>query len=366
MKKLKTHIQDSISKTISRTLRTANLIDAFWERWLAHGLDKEDLEKVRPDLRTLELWLQSWERLAKEKEKKAKELEIQGEYIEAEYVYRQTALYYNLNYWINPKYSEEKQYWYNKCLQFISKADSLSEVKTLYKTISVDDFSVSGRIRIPSNAKGCILIINPIDSSKEELFKYEMDFIEAGFVTVSFDGPGQGETFILNGVVGTRIRWEKFINQLIDYTSESFSKLPIYLFGTSLGASWVLYGSSHPKVAKAVAVSPAVELEKMNLPTYFMERIKCSCIIEEGETPIPIFNKIKYRSPVLVFHGKKDMMVPNNEMYDLFRKLPVEKQLIEFQDEGHVCNNRLDEIRRLSLMWFSGKYDFERGKCYES
>jgi hypothetical protein len=362
MEKLGTTAQDSISKTISRTLRTASLIDAFWERWLAHGLEKEDLEKVRPDLRTLELWLRSWERLAKEKEKKAKELEIQGKYKEAEYVYRQTALYYNLNYWINPKYSEEKQYWYKKCLQFISKADSLSEVKTLYKTISIDDFSVSGRIRIPPNAKGCIFIINPIDSSKEELFKYEMDFIEAGFVTVSFDGPGQGETFILNGVIGTRIKWEKFINQLIDYTSESFSELPIYLFGTSLGASWVLYGSSHPKVAKAVAVSPAVELEKMNVPAYFMGRMNCSCIVEEKEErAIPKFNEINYRSPVLIFHGNKDMMVPNDKMYDLFEILPVEKKLIEFPDEGHVCNNRLGEIRRLSLMWFSGKYDFERG-----
>jgi predicted esterase len=358
---MKTLIQDSISKTISRTLKTAHLIDVFWERWLAHGLDKEDLEKVRDDIKSLEGWFQSWERLAEEKHNRAKKFEIEGQYKEAEYMYRQTALYYNLNYWIDPTYSEKKQYWYNKCLQFFLKADSLSEVKTIYKTISIDDFYASGRIRIPSDAKGCIVIINPIDSSKEELFKYEKDFIEAGFATVSFDGPGQGETFILNGAIGTRIRWEKFINQLINETSETFPQLPIYLFGTSLGASWVLYGSSHPKVTKAVAVSPAVELEKMNVPTYFMERMNCSCIVEESERAIPKFNEINYRSPVLVFHGKKDMMVPNDEMYNLFRNLPVEKQLIEFQDEGHVCNNRLEEIRKISLMWFSGKHDFERG-----
>jgi pimeloyl-ACP methyl ester carboxylesterase len=355
MGKLGTQTQDSISKTISRTLRTASLIDAFWERWLAHGLDQEDLEKVRPDLKTIEGWFQSWEKLAKEREKKAKELEIQGKYKEAEYVYRQTALYYNLNYWINPKNSEEKQYWYKKCLQFISKADSLSEIKTLYKTISVDDFSASGRIRIPSDAKGCIVIINPIDSSKEELFKYEMDFIEAGFATVSFDGPGQGETFTLNGVIGTGSRWENFVIHLIDYVHDFLPELPIYLFGTSLGGTWVLFGSSHPKVKKAVAVSPAVELEKMNMPTYFMERMQCSCILNGNVKTIPNFDEIDYRCPILVFHGNKDMMVPNEEMYALYEKLPVEKQLIEYKEEGHCCNNKLDEIRKISLKWFQNE-----------
>jgi pimeloyl-ACP methyl ester carboxylesterase len=355
---MKTLLQDSISKTISRTLKTAHLIDVFWERWLAHGLDKEDLEKVRDDIKSLEGWFQSWERLAEEKHNRAKKFEIEGQYKEAEYMYRLTALYYNLNYWIDPTYSEKKQYWYNKCLQFFLKADSLSEVKTIYKTISIDDFYASGRIRIPSDAKGCIVIINPIDSSKEELFKYEKDFIEAGFATVSFDGPGQGETFTLNGVIGTGIRWEKFVIHLIDYVHEFLPNLPIYLFGTSLGGTWVLFGSSHPKVRKAVTVSPAVELEKMNMPTYFRERMNCSCILDGNVKTIPNFNAINYRCPILMFHGNKDMMVPNKEMYALYQKLPVEKQLIEYKEEGHCCNNRLSEIRKISVKWFLNEIIF--------
>ena len=199
------------------------------------------------------------------------------------------------------------------------------------------------------------------DSSKEELFKYEMDFVEGGFITISFDGPGQGETFIYNEVIGTRIRWEKFIQQVIDYASKLFPDLPIYLFGISLGASWVLYGSSHKNVKKAVAVSPAVELEKMNMPSYFMQRMDCSCIVTEEERAIPKFNEIKYHSPILVFHGNKDSMVPNKVMYELFQKLSTEKKLIEYEDEGHCCNNKLDKIRRIALMWFANEFDLKRG-----
>jgi hypothetical protein len=354
--------KEHILKGINRTLKTAKLIDGFWERWLVHGLDYADLQAVRSHLKDLQQWFHSWESLAKEKVKKAKNLELIQDYKNAEYVYRQAALYYYLNYWINPEKNIQKEYWYNMCWQYMEKADVLSKIQTMYKTILIDDSPCVGRIRIPNNPKGCILIINPIDSSKEELFTYEMDFLNAGFITLSFDGPGQGETFLLNSVVGTRDKWEKFINLLIDYTSVYFEGLPIYLFGTSLGASWVLYGSAHKKVSKAVAVSPAFELEKMNMPAYFMERMECSCIVDEGEKrAIPRFTEINYQAPVMVFHGNKDMMVPDSVMYELFHIISTEKQLIEFENEGHVCNNKLEEIRKFSILWFLGQHDLNRG-----
>jgi predicted esterase len=350
-----------VSKTINRTLKTAKLFDAFWERWLVHGVDIRDLNSVRMELQSVEQWYHSWELLAEKKEQKARKLQIKGLFKEAEYVYRQSALYYNLNYWIDPQQTLTKQLWYNKCLQITRMADSLSKIETLYKTIQIDDSQCAGRIRIPNNPKGTILIINPIDSSKEELFKYEMEFVSEGFITVSFDGPGQGETFIQNKVIGTRKKWEQFINRLIEFTNESFPGFPIYLFGTSLGASWVLYGSSHKKVTKAVAVSPAVELEIMNMPTYFMERIDCSCNLDTIGIPIPNYKNLKYNAPVLLVHGNQDMMVSTSEMYKLYQKIPVEKFLLQYEDEGHCCNNKLGEIRKLSLSWFTGKFKPKRG-----
>ncbi|WP_274856890.1 alpha/beta hydrolase [Bacillus methanolicus] len=349
------HMKNTISKTIERTLRTAQLIDPFWERWLVHGIDSDDLNRVKPHIKTLKGWIQSWEELAEEKIKKASILEKNSLYYESEYLYRQAALCFNLNYWIYPERTKEKQFWYNKCLAYTYKADSLSEFKVKYTSIYTDGIPCSGRIRIPSTPKGCIVIINPIDSSKEELFKYEMEFLENGYATVSFDGPGQGETFTMNGLIGSGTRWELFTTNLINYARNIFPNLPIYLFGTSLGATWVLLGSSHPEVRKSVAVSPAVELEKMNMPSYFQERMNIACNLAPDQKTIPNFSEINYQCPILVFHGNKDMMVPNEEMYKLFEKLPTGKQLIEYKDEGHCCNNKLDEIRKLSLMWFSDK-----------
>lgn len=349
----------SITKTIKRTLKTAKLIDAFWERWIVHGLDMKDLCEVRNHLNTAEEWFSSWESLALKKIKIAKELEADGNLTKAEYAYRQASLYYNINYWLNPKKTEQKQNWYKLCLYYTSIADSLSKYKTIYKRLTVNNsFICSGRIRIPTNPKGCIVIINPIDSTKEELFKYEMDFVEAGYITLSFDGPGQGETFINNSVIGTRQKWEQMINHVIDYANEEFKGLPINLFGTSLGGSWVLYGSSHKSVSKSVAVSPAGNLEDLNMPSYFMDRMYCSCFVDDIDTrAMPKLNGADSKAPIMIFHGCKDMMVTTDVMNQLFDAIISEKQLIKYESEGHVCNNKLDEIRKLSLSWFDGDYE---------
>ncbi|MFD2372144.1 alpha/beta hydrolase [Brevibacillus sp. GCM10020057] len=348
-------------RTINRTIRTSLLIDQFWERWLVHGVDADDLSKVRPELISAEHWIDRWHSLAKEKKKHADFVKSEGLIAEAEYMYRLTGLYYNLVYWLFPTRTPEKEKWYKKCLEMFRIADCISPVQTQYEWIEVDRHKCAGRIRIPDHSRGIMIIVNPIDSSKEELFTYESDFLKAGFTTVSFDGPGQGESYVLHGLQGTKKRWEEFMGQLIDFASDLFPNKPIYLFGTSLGASWALYGSCFAKIKKTVAVSPAVEFEKLNLPGYFLGRMECSCTLAPGHTPIPDFRELSYRSPTVVFHGKKDQMVTSADMYELFNLLPAEKKLVEYEEEGHCCNNKLDEIRQIAMQWVEAENEWEGG-----
>jgi alpha-beta hydrolase superfamily lysophospholipase len=338
---------------IARTLKTAVLIDAFWERWLVHGIELHDLAQIRKSFTSLENWTEGWLSVAQRMESSADHLKEQQLWSEAEYMYRVASLCYNLIHWIHPDRNAEKKRWYEECMRAFQCADSLSSIETRYAKFDVDNHTCSGRIRVPSQPVGCIIIVNPIDSTKEELFTYEMDFIRAGFVTVSFDGPGQGETYTLNGLRGTKNRWEHFMDRLIEFTASEFPDLPIHLFGTSLGASWAIYGSCHPLIKKTAAVSPAVEFEKLHLPTYFLERMDFSCTLIPEQRAIPDFKSLQYHSPVLVFHGKKDQMVHSPDMYQLYERLPAGKRIVEYEEEGHCCNHRLDEIRQHALRWFS-------------
>jgi pimeloyl-ACP methyl ester carboxylesterase len=269
---------------------------------------------------------------------------------DAEYHYRIAGLYYNLLQWLFPSTGDEKRKWFARCKEMFKHADRLSEDHIIDVSVQIAENHCFGRIHEPIMPKGCVVIINPIDSSKEELFTYEMDFANKGFVTVSFDGPGQGETYVVNEGKATRQNWRAFVNGVIDYSAAKYPELDIYLFGTSSGAAWALEGSLHPKVSKAVAVSPACKNE-MKLPDYFLERMSYWLDdLDDGFLPQP--DHLSLAGPILLFHGNKDVMVKDEDIYHLFNKLRSGSRLIEYEDEGHCCNFKLAEIRGKSAMWY--------------
>jgi hypothetical protein len=342
---------EKTTPTIQKTLLTATLIDGFWDRWIAHGVEKEQLVKIRSSFLSKESWIKNWCDLADQTLVEAYKLKQKNLTREAEQRFRTAALYYQLVQWLIPDCTEEKREWLNASLRAVSKADQLSTIETKYVDFEMENSNYFGRIRIPSTPKGVIVIVNPLDSAKEELFTYELDFANNDYVTVSFDGPGQGETYTNGGGRGTTNRWKYFINKVIDYTYSHFPHLSIHLFGTSSGASWAIYGSCNPKVAKTVAVSPAFLNTDICLPDYFVERTQH--VLEEGETSmLPSFDDLPFINPIFLVHGKKDVMVSDQNIGRLYQQFPINKKYKEYPDEGHCCNYKLSEIRHLAMEWF--------------
>lgn len=350
-----TEIHKNTLNTIDKTLLTASLFEGFWDRWIVHGVSYHDLAKLRHSLITKEHWFKTWSELAEDKYKKAESIEKVGLVEQAESVYRTAALYFQLNQWLIPEHGGEKLDWLMKSLQIVKEADQLTDIKTEYVELVIDENVYYGRVRVPENPLGAIIIINPIDSTKEELFSYEMDFVEKNYVVVSFDGPGQGETYTRHGLKATKLRWERFVDRMIEYTSNTFPTQDIFLFGTSSGAAWAIYGSSNEKVSKVVAVSPAFRNEEIQMPDYFMERM----FAVSDEAIIPDYPQIKLQKPIFLVHGKKDVMVKDEAIYSLFENLPSGKILLEYEEEGHCCNYKLPEIRTKAIEWFQGKWGTE-------
>jgi hypothetical protein len=340
--------QAAEASTIQKTLLTARIMEGFWDRWIVHGVKRDDIVRIRSTFSDTDKWVRGWEQLALEKKAEAERLESEQRVGQAEYLYRVAALYYNLIQWIFPTRGVEKEKWFRESLQLFHHADAISPFQTSYHNLPVADHVCNGRITGPRAARGCVIIVNPLDSSKEELFTYERDFVRAGFVTVSFDGPGQGETYTFSSLKGSLERWSEFINNVIDYTASEYPNFPIYLFGTSSGASWAIYGSKHPSVAKTVAVSPSFHTETIKLPDYFVERMES---VLEQKVFLPAIEMLPPTSHVCVVHGEKDVMVSHEDMVRLKNQLPLSIWMT-YQEEGHCCNYKLSEIRQWSIKWF--------------
>lgn len=338
--------------TIEKTLLTARIFDGFWDRWKVHGVQQNDLSSIRTSFLTEEQWVQGWKEQAQAKYLKAKSLELKGLFREAEITYRTSALYYQLISWLFSECNQQKLEWMNVSLEMTMIADQLSKFKTNYTSLTIDHYEYFGRVRIPADSKGVIVIINPLDSTKEELFTYEMDFLEKGYTTISMDGPGQGQTYTKSGLKGTKASWERFVDGLIDFAYTQFFGQPIYLFGTSSGAAWAIYGSCDKRVSKVVAVSPAFRNVEIHMPDYFVERTKY--VLEEDI--VPNYYELPLKRPVFLIHGKKDVMVKDEDIEQLFERLPEGKLYLEFREEGHCCNYELSTIRQKATKWFEGKW----------
>ncbi|NHN35416.1 alpha/beta hydrolase [Paenibacillus agricola] len=340
---------NSPEMTIQKTLLMTKLFDRFWDRWIAHGIDMEGISKLRPQFNHLSHWIEGLHGQAVQYENTALSYLERHNLKEAERFFRTAGLYYYLIQWIFPEAGADKRAWFQQCKEMVNKADALSDLQTTETSILVEERSCYGRVRIPKSAKGCVVIINPIDSSKEELFTYENDFGSLGFTTVNFDGPGQGETYMFQNYKASRENWALFIHAVIDFTAKQFPELPIFLFGTSSGAAWSVYGSRHPHVSKAVSVSPACDTNS-NLPDYFLERMHY--ILDNHAVLLPKLDDLSACKPVMICHGKQDTMVKEEDIWELYNKLPDSKRMIVYEDEGHCCNFKLTEIRRTAAKWF--------------
>lgn len=340
------NIEVIIQKTIEMSIRS----DGFWARWLVHGVEREDIEITRGSYNTAETWVAVWCSLANEKQNLAKQLEAEGKLQEAEQMYRKSSLYYNLAQWIYPSPTSDKKILMKKTQELFVHADYISQVPTLYPYLKIDGHKCFGRVRVPKKPKGCVIILNPIDSSKEELYLYEKDFVDAGFVVVSFDGPGQGGTFVFQERKVSQSQIQLFVDSVISYAHDTFNHLNLYLIGTSTGGGCAIYGSGNTKVSKVVAVSPAIGFSKMHLSDYFEGRLYT--YLEEKDEGIPPLDGVTFLKPVLVYNGGKDSMVPYNGLLEVYNRLPDGKKLIEYPDEAHCCNFRLGDIREYAANWF--------------
>ena len=340
--------------TIQKTLLTAALQEGFWDRWIAHGIEREVIEENRTKLVTLSGWIGVFENQAKKYTQSAEKLAKNNELEKAEMYYRLAGLYFNLIQWVFPEPSEEKLYWYDQSLLFFQQADKLSNDKIEKYILQISDKRFVGRIRQPQQAAlGVIVIINPIDSTKEELYTYEADFANANFGVLSFDGPGQGETLLKNKHKADKSTWAIFLKGIIEYAAFQFPNLPIYLFGTSSGGAWALEGGKHPLVSKIISVSPAPKHD-IKMPDFFRERM--SNMLEKFENGfLPELKELQKVSNVLFFHGEQDVMVNESDLLNLYHQISNEKRFITYQNEGHCCNFKLPELRQRAIKWLKGE-----------
>src|SRR5665213_2935847 len=150
-------------------------------RFVANGIDVNDFETVLAKTTEWADWGPNWRDAGAVHDQLGRDAEEQGHTVSATAAYQRAAWCYHLG----------KFLWF-------------------------EDPQVPGHLRRPSGVERppLVLIVPGLDSSKEEMFTIEDEFLRRSMATLSIDGPGQSENSVHFAI---RPNWETVITPLLDH-----------------------------------------------------------------------------------------------------------------------------------------------------
>ena len=338
------------------------LAASHWKpRFTANGIDVNDFEKVLASTTEWKDWGPAWMKMGDAHRSLAEEAEGKGRKITATEAYQRAAWCYHLGkfLWfedraIHDKLREASIASYRKALPNLDPPGERIE-------IPFEGAAIPGILRKPRDATRAplVLMVPGLDSSKEELFAMENDFLKRGMATLSVDGPGQSENAPRFPI---RPEWAQVIAAILDglRDREALDRDRVGLMGISMGGIYGPRAAAHEKRLRAVvALAGPYDLSEcwgaLNPLTrggyVFYTKSR-----DEAEA----FEKAKTLSlrgilgqvtcPLLVVHGAKDRLFPPEQAERIAREAP-KATLLMYPDGNHVCNNIPYKYRPAMADW---------------
>jgi dienelactone hydrolase len=225
---------------------------------------------------------------------------------------------------------------------------------------------IPGYLRLHSNAGQPLVIqINGLDNLKEcEQHTIGQMLYCAGFNTVAFDGPGQGEMLKSMAMIPD---YNQAVSAVLDWLEENhghhIDMERVGAIGFSLGGFLGPLAAAHDKRIQCVAANGGPADLNFLLPERRTNPILLKGIPHAAGTKslAEAVEKLGYDitkappldRPMLIHHAGKDKLIPYGRRHaEKFMNWAVgEKELKFYPDGEHVCANYLDEVLPYAIDW---------------
>jgi dienelactone hydrolase len=221
-------------------------------------------------------------------------------------------------------------------------------------------------------ASPLLIFVHGLDDCKEEHLATELALLNAGFTVLGFDGPGQGEAFLLDGIL-----WTPDFSTIISAWIDQLSNDPLIdvsrigSVGFSVGSMWSLlaaardrrihavYDLGAPINTKAFARVPFLIKSKMCQITGAKTQDDIARVLAQNYIDTPeILGGL--RASVRITHGLRDRVVATRDKIWLRDELlqmghTHDVSIRTFEDGDHCCTNHIPEVRRDMADFFSAR-----------
>ena len=336
-----------------------------WQpRFVANGIDVNDFEDVLA--RTVEWadWGPNWNAMGGVHEAIGREAERHRRMVSAAAAYQRAAWCYHLGKFLWFEDLELHARLRDQAVAVYRRTLPLLDPPAERLEIPFEGRIIPGHLRRPRDASmpPLVLIVPGLDSSKEEMFSIEEEFLRRGMATLSIDGPGQSENSVDFAI---RPNWETVITPVLDHLAaiglgSTFGL--IGLMGISMGAIYGPRAAAHePRLNAVVGLAGPYNLgdcwDALNPLTrggyIFYTKSASEAEAREKAYDLNLQGVLEQvTQPLLVIHGARDRLFPPEQAERIAREAP-NATLLMYPDGNHVCNNIAYKYRPVMADWMS-------------
>jgi len=333
-------------------------------RFVANGIDVNDFETVLAETIEWADWGPNWQRIGAVHEELGDEAIRHNNIVSAAAAYQRAAWCYHLGKFLwfevpqlHATLRERAVSVYGRTLKHLDPPAERLE-------IPFEGHMIPGHLRRPRHATTppLVLIVPGLDSSKEEMFSIEDEFLRRGMATLALDGPGQSENSVDFAI---RPNWETVITPVLDRLEAlglagEFGR--IGLMGISMGAIYGPRAAAHePRLAAVVGLAGPYNLgdcwDALNPLTrggyVFYTKSASEAEAREKAFGLTLEGVLgNVTQPLLVIHGARDRLFPPQQAERIASEAP-NATLVMYPDGNHVCNNIAYKYRPLMADWMS-------------
>jgi dienelactone hydrolase len=333
-------------------------------RFVANGIDVNDFDETVARTTEWKDWAPNWRAVGQMHEALGDEAQARGHSISATQAFQRAAWCYHLGKFLwfedpvlHAELRDRSVSVYRRALPHLDPPGNRLE-------IPFEGHHIPSHLRSPLGASRppLVIIVPGLDSSKEELFAIEEEFLRRGMATLTVDGPGQSENSVHFAI---RPDWETVITPVLDYLSLTQPGVDldrVGLMGISMGAIYGPRAAADERRLRAVVALagpynlgdcwPALNpLTKGGYIFYTKSadeaeaKRKADTLNLEGVLPRVV-------QPMLVIHGARDRLFPPAQAERIAREAP-NATLVMYPDGNHVCNNIAYKYRPLMADWLA-------------
>jgi pimeloyl-ACP methyl ester carboxylesterase len=334
-----------------------------WQpRFVANGIDVNDFEDVLARTTEWSDWGPNWHAMGGVHEAIGIEAEGRERMVSAAAAYQRAAWCYHLGKFLWFEDPELHATLRDSAVAVYRRALAHLDPPAQRLEIPFEGHSIPAHLRRPRApvTPPLVLIVPGLDSSKEEMFSIEDEFLRRGMATLSIDGPGQSENSVDFAI---RPNWETVITPVLDHLAatgleNTFGR--IGLMGISMGAIYGPRAAAHePRLKAVVGLAGPYNLgdcwDALNPLTrggyVFYTKSADEAEAREKAFGLNLHGVLEnVTQPFLVIHGARDRLFPPEQAERIAREAP-NATLLMYPDGNHVCNNVAYKYRPAMADW---------------